>query len=202
MTWRTLVLVALWVVPARWPRHLRLAGCMALWSPVGGVLSLCCAAVITRMGRIRRERTRGAAADREVVVLGELVALGLSAGSGFVTALDDARKELVTSLADEVTSVVRSMRRDGAEMTLAGMPGRASGLYALAGRAMVTGAPLLEVVEQFIDEARSREREGSLAAVRRLPVVMMFPLALLILPGFVVLTVAPGVVAAVERFTS
>ncbi len=202
MTWRMLGTVVVWLWMRDRPRSLRLATALCLWSPPIGVLTVGATTLVTRFRRLRSVRNDASAAQREVVVLGELVALSLSAGAGFVAALDVASRELVTSLRHEVTGVVRAVRRSGAEHALVSATGHATDLYALAGRAMVTGAPLLDVVERFLADARSAERERAMAAARRLPVAMMFPLSLLILPGFVLLTIAPGLVAAVDRFAS
>jgi hypothetical protein len=64
---------------------------------------------------------------------------------------------------------------------------------------MASGAPVLEAVERYGEERRADDRSACEAAVRRLPVLLSFPLALLILPGFVLLTVAPALSGALER---
>jgi hypothetical protein len=64
---------------------------------------------------------------------------------------------------------------------------------------MASGAPVLDAVERYGEERRAEDRAAREAALRRLPVLLSFPLALLILPGFVLLTVAPALSGAVER---
>jgi pilus assembly protein TadC len=47
--------------------------------------------------------------------------------------------------------------------------------------------------ELSLDEASTNER------LARLPIKMLFPLALLILPGFLLVTVAPAVVSGISK---
>jgi hypothetical protein len=58
---------------------------------------------------------------------------------------------------------------------------------------------LLEIVAALVVEQRAEERARAVAAAKRLPVRMLFPLALLILPGFLVLTVGPTLLSAFDR---
>lgn len=172
---------------------------VGLWS-----LPLAAAAVGVGVGlrHVRplwHRRRQQQAAQRELVLLGELVALGLGSGLPFLTALDTAAHELSTGLRREVEDVLRVARRRGSAAALAAGGGTARRLYVLAARASATGAPLRDAVEAFVEEARTQRRVALAAAARRLPVLLTFPLALLILPGFVLLTVAPAFVGALER---
>jgi pilus assembly protein TadC len=54
-------------------------------------------------------------------------------------------------------------------------------------------------VEAFASEQRHAEHNRSLAAARRLPVKLLLPLALLILPGFVILAVGPALARSLAR---
>jgi len=201
-TWRAVLAVA--AVAALGGSRRRWAACVvaAVWSPVLAVG----VALVTVVGRWVAGRRWRRAIDREataeVVVLGELVTLGLAAGMTFIAALDRAGRELQTTLAGEVDAVVRNSRRDGAHAVLATATGRGSRLYLLAARAMATGAPMLDAVEMFVAQERDAERARRQAAVRRLPVTLVFPLALLILPGFVVVVLAPALVASLQRLGS
>jgi tight adherence protein C len=155
------------------------------------------AALLLARRRIRARADRDA--DGDVAVLGELVALGLSAGLTFPAALDLGAGEVAPLLRSEVAGVLREARSSGAGAILESASGRARRLYLLAGRAMVTGAPVLTAVEALVAERRDEERSRVRARARRLPVRMLFPLALLILPGFVLLTLGPALLGALER---
>ena len=99
------------------------------------------------------------------------------------------------ALAHEVGDLLRRAARDGLGHALAAADGRGRPLYAGAARAVVTGAPLAPAVDAVVREAIAGQRAADLEAARRLPVRLMLPLALLILPGFVLLTVGPTVLA-------
>jgi hypothetical protein len=148
--------------------------------------------------RTRRLATREAAGD--VGLLAELTGLGLSAGLGLSQALSAARPFVHVDLAGEVGVVLRRAAHGGLAAALAEASGHGRRLYLLTARAVVTGAPLASAVDAFVADAAAEERATQLEAARRLPVRLMLPLALLILPGFVLLTVGPTVLAALERF--
>lgn len=136
--------------------------------------------------------------DSDETRIAELVALGLSAGLTFPVALEQAA-ELETGCSPETVRVLRAMRTGGIAAALESHDGDLRRLAVVAGRAQLTGAPLLPAVEALIDEHRSAARSERLSAVRRLPVQMAIPLALLILPGFVVLVTAPALIASLDR---
>lgn len=197
--------LAMWMVglsPRARQGQLALAAVVLVLEPGLGLLGLGLAGavwVLRFRTRLARERRSKRAAEADVVSLGRLVGMGLSAGLNFQTGLEVALPELHPRLAREVSGVLRRSRQDGIASALAGASGLAEPLYGLAGRAIATGAPLGDAVEALVAEATHAERNRLLAEARRLPVKLLVPLALLILPGFVVLTVGPALVSAVER---
>jgi len=60
------------------------------------------------------------------------------------------------------------------------------------------GQPLAPVLERLADEARAARRRLAEADARRLPVTLSFPLVLCTLPSFVLLAIAPSVMAAIS----
>ena len=66
-------------------------------------------------------------------------------------------------------------------------------------RALSTGAPLQPAVSGYATTLRNEERSRELNAARRLPVKLLFPLALLILPGFLIVTIGPAVLGSLDR---
>lgn len=60
------------------------------------------------------------------------------------------------------------------------------------------GLPLAPVLERLADEARSARRRLGEADARRLPVTLSFPLVMCTLPSFVLLAIAPSVLAAIS----
>ena len=192
------VIVATAALPAG-QRRVAVAAGLVMIAPMLAVVALLAVATWTGWRRIHERRAAARAIAAEVALLGDLVGLGLSGGRPFPAALAIAGHHLASPLGDEVAGVVRQVTRNGAPGALAVADGAAVRLYQLAGRALSTGAPLGAAVLEFTDEVRAAQHTERLAAARRLPVILMVPLALLILPGFVLLTVAPAVVGAIER---
>lgn len=172
---------------------------VALWAPAVGVGLVGATAALVVRGRIRARRRAASAVTSELAVLADVLAIGLTAGMAPAEALLFASQRLESELAAEVETVRRAMARSGAAAVMAAAGGTAGRLYLLIGRAMATGAPVLDAVERYGEERRADDRAAREAALRRLPVLLAFPLALLILPGFVLLTVAPALSGALER---
>lgn len=126
------------------------------------------------------------------VLLAELTALGLSAGLSFPASLEAAAQHASGPGRDQVRRALRTPEARGDA-------GPATGLFALADRALLTGAPLLASVDGYAMSLRRDRRAAATERVRRLPVKLLFPLALLILPGFLLLTVGPALLAGLER---
>lgn len=130
--------------------------------------------------------------DAPAIVLTELTALGLSAGLGFTAAVEAAS----TQMPEDEARQIRRRLRSGAH---GDTPEFARELFSLSERAEVTGAPLLASVDGYALSLRRQARADAVAKARRLPVKLLFPLALLILPGFLLLTVAPAFMAGIDR---
>ena len=200
VAWLLVVLGLVSAVP-RSRRGLAWAAGLFVIGPLPAIGCLAGAAGISAYRRQRQRRVEVRLIAAELPLLGDLVGLGLSSGRTFAASIEMAAAQLRSPLGAEVMAVMRRTSRDGAALVLAGSEGAAGRLYQLAGRALTTGAPLAAAVAAFTEEVRATQRAASLAAARRLPVLLMFPLALLILPGFVLLTVAPAVAGALERLT-
>ncbi len=143
----------------------------------------------TEADRIRREDT---------ATLAELTAIGLTGGLGLQPALALAADALGGPIGTEAEAVLRQVRVGGA-VTLATAGGSGGDLYRTMGRAAASGASLLGPVTRLADDLHAELATIRLQAVRRLPVTMLFPLTLLILPGFLLLTVAPAVLEGFSR---
>ena len=200
------MMFGVWAAVRTWrPKRAVQAGALTaalLWVPPLAVVGVGAFALSGRWRRLRQQRRLERAADGDVGVLGELVLLGIRAGLTFVGSLKAAASHLATPLRVEVEAVVRRSRQKGSVESLVTAEGRGSELYALGARAVLSGGSAVTAVRLFVDEQRADERAKALADARKLPVRLLFPLALLILPGFMVLTVGPAVLTAVQRLTS
>jgi len=150
-----------------------------------------------RRWRRRWARRRPVSSKADLPLLVDLTGLGLSAGMTFPAAVAAGADQVGGPLAAEVRQILRR-RTSGVTATDDG--GRiTAGLFAVVDRALVTGAPMLPAVTGYGEALHADERHRRTAAARRLPVKLLFPLALLILPGFLVLTVGPALLAGLER---
>ena len=174
-------------------------GALAVAAPLHGVAGVLALACWRLSRRYHLRRLANAAADGDLVLLADLVAIGLGAGLSLPLALDEAAREVDPVLAAEVRGLRRAMDRLGVASALASASGRAERLYCLTARAAATGAPLAAAVEAFAAECRHAEHARRLESARRLPVRLLLPLALLILPGFVVLVVGPALLESLAR---
>ena len=182
--------VCLGICFARWREVAVGAALLLLFlAPIAGVTALLglCAWVGGR--RVLRPRTR----EDDEAQLAELAALGLTAGLTFPAAVN-AATEAVPG-----TESARLRRAGRIQADPASVPSDDPGLFLVARRALATGAPLAPAVSGYATALRNEERSRQLTAARRLPVKLLFPLALLILPGFLLLTVGPAVLGSIER---
>lgn len=149
-----------------------------------------------RAAAVTRERRRG---DEDVVLLADLVALGVAAGRTVRGALESARVHLHPQLGAEVAALLIDMDRRGSGPAMLGVGGRLADLGRVVSAAVTSGAPVAAAVAAHADRVRHARHSARIAAARRLPVRLLLPLALLILPGFVVLAVGPAVLQALAR---
>ena len=176
-----------------------LGGALAVIQPAA---ALVCGAGLALVGAVRRRsrrRANSASIERELVVLADLIALGLAAGMPVRAALGEARDQVHPTLGDEIDRVLVEADGRGLAAALADASGVAERLFRLLGRSVVSGAPSIDAVESFSRERRHAEHAAALTEARRLPVRLLLPLALLILPGFVVLAVGPALLDAMDR---
>jgi hypothetical protein len=173
-------------------------GSMVLHPLLGTTTAVALLALALR-ARVVADRLGRQRAEADLPALGELVLMGLTAGLSLAGALELAARHVSPELALEVRKVLRGARRSGLGAALGEANGVARRLYLLLARAQLTGAPSGQAVAAFVHEHRDAERTRRLEAARRLPVRLMVPLALCILPGFVLLTVAPSVLGSLRR---
>jgi pilus assembly protein TadC len=199
----TAALVIGWVatrlVPAAWRLAAGVLAVAAYLAPAPAAILALAAALVGWRGRLARSRRTVAAIDGELVVFADLVALGLTAGLPPRAAFEEAAGRVGPVLAAEVRAVVAAADRRGMAAALTDAQGHISRLCRLLARAVVSGAPAVDAVESYASERRHADHAARLAEARRLPVRLLLPLALLILPGFVVLAVGPAVIDAFER---
>lgn len=146
----------------------------------------------------RRCRASSQPASGLQVLAGTLV-VGAAAGMSLQTSLKAARGVVDSQQRSQVERVLRNSHQIGLGAALAAAEGSAAPLFGRLARAQVTGAPLIATVAAFAAEDRAHRRARGTEAARKLPVKLTIPLALLVLPGFLLLTAAPAAVGSIQR---
>lgn len=161
---------------------------------IGGVVWLGAAAVDRSARRRAPDRWRP-----ELIVTCELIVLALDAGMPLLDALDAVTRRLGgapaaalrTCLGDglDVADRLESLGRD--EPTT-------RPLVAVLVDGIRYGAPVRAACLAAAGELRAAHRRSLDTAVRAVPIKLLFPLALFVLPAFVLLTVGPVVLSALD----
>ena len=154
-------------------------------------LTVACALLWLRIPAVRR-RPLSCAIDLDGVA--RLLLLSTAAGLPLGAALSAVAVAGQGPVLDDVRAIVRMARIDGLEPALLRAPERISPLAASLAHAHTSGAPLRPSLEAFLDRRRRQRVAEAVARARRLGVVLVAPLALLLLPGFVLLVFGPVVV--------
>lgn len=194
-----------------------------IWASVGSVLGVGAGLLLTATGSsaaallvlgatgvaagwlardlsLRRDvRTRQRAIERQLPMLAELLALGVSAGASPVVALERAADTMSGPLAEEVGVVIADIRGGRpVEAALADLSSR-SGVRAVQRFvdgiliALERGTPLAAVARAQAEDARTEERRRLVELAGRKDVSMLIPVVFLVLPTVVLVALFPGV---------
>jgi Flp pilus assembly protein TadB len=180
---------------------------LAVFGAVLGPVALPLAVVAWRvpdlvLARIARRTTR--AADREVPVLLDLLAVATSAGLPPQLAFRRAVEGAEGPLAEALHRVVYATDLGGRwrdELRTAGdrleLPDLRRLIGALA-RTEALGSSLSEEISRLAADVREVRRAAAAQRARTAPVKMLFPLVFLVLPAFLLLTVVPVLLTTVR----
>ena len=167
------------------------------------VLSMSVALLIRRLAPIRDARRQQAAIERSLPDAMDLLVLSVRAGLTPFQAVCDLATSDVRAIGGAFGEVVRRTERGqpfadalGALPELLGV--RAGGLADVIATSDRHGLPLGPVLDQLTAEVRSTRRRLDHADARKLPVRLSFPLVVCTLPSFVLLAIAPAVIAALS----
>jgi tight adherence protein C len=173
-------------------------------SPVLGVAAALIAWRVPDLALARLARRTLAAADREIPVLLDLLAVATSAGLPPQLAFRRAVEAATGPLADELRSVLDASdlgARWRDELIVVGerlaLPDLTRLLGALA-RTDSLGSSLAEEIGHLAFDVREVRRAAAAQRARTAPVKMLFPLVFLILPAFLLLTVVPVLLTTVR----
>lgn len=154
-----------------------------------------------RVWRNRRSNLRPLD-DSDIDQLAALLVIGLSASHTLAGAMDAAAREVGGPVRAEVDDLLRRSRVSGLARALAETEGPLALLTGQLARAHITGAPMIGAVAAFLDTRRAAARAGLMESARTLPVRLIVPVALFLLPGFIVLLMGPFIAAQVAELST
>ena len=182
----------------------------AVLSPVLGVPAALIAwrvpdLALARLARLARRTL--AAADREIPVLLDLLAVATSAGLPPQLAFRRAVEAATGPLADELRWVLDASDLGGRwrdELVVVGDRLALPDLHRLLGALARTdslGSSLAEEIGHLASDVREVRRAAAAQRARTAPVKMLFPLVFLVLPAFLLLTVVPVLLTTVRSIS-
>jgi Flp pilus assembly protein TadB len=192
-----IVMAGYLAMPSRRTLAAGVVGAVAvLGHPLLGVMLLGSGIAVHQLGRIRKAREVGASQDEDSVLAIELVGLGVVSGLPFRSAASMTASELGGPVASEITHALRSV--NAGQQPSISIPDIQT-LFNAAETAESTGMPLAGTITAMAADRRRAAAAASRERLAKLPVKMLFPLAFLILPGFVLLTVVPPLISGLSN---
>jgi pilus assembly protein TadC len=168
-------------------------GPLPLLGPILGLASAAAPSLL--VSRAARHRAR--AADSAIPQLLDLLSAGTAAGLPAMAVLARASRTVRGPLAEELGSVLVAVDhgapwRSELEAMAArlGLPDLRR-VVATIGRSERLGSSLSRSLRDLAADVRAARRAGATERARAAPVKMLFPLVLLVLPAFLLLTVVP-----------
>ena len=150
----------------------------------------------------RRARS-GGRLDDGLALTSDLLAVAVAAGLTPYLALEVAARFVPEPIAGRLGDVVIAARggqrlADALDAEAARTPALGPLLVLLAASER-SGAPVGAALGRLAASTRAQARRRAMARARTVPVRLLFPLVFLVLPAFLLLTVAPVVLATLTR---
>lgn len=155
---------------------------------------------LVRWKGIRSEKVETVAVRVEELLAVDLVASGVEAGVSFDVAAGTALHHVREPVASQMSRHIRLSHRTVVAEDVED-PSPVGAMFNAARASATSGAPLSEGLRALSDSERGRDDAVQRERLERLPVKMLFPLAFLILPGFLLVAVAPSVVGGISKLT-
>jgi tight adherence protein C len=159
------------------------------------------------VGAIVRFR-RAASSDRDhraveaaALEAADLIGLGLAGGLSVAAACRIAGDHCDPTLRPDLERLIAAMSRRGVVPALTDDRGPLSKVSTAIGSAVAAGAPVLPALDAHVRQEHHRRHIERIEAARRLPIRLLVPLALLVLPGFVLIAVGPAVIDSLARLS-
>lgn len=152
--------------------------------------------LLRRPTRVRSHADRSRAELR----LAMLLQIGLAAGLSVRSCLVSVKQHVAPDTAAAIDAALREGLLIGLTRSLGS--GHHDRLFRILADAQASGAPATLALGAFIADETERLRTAVAERARTLPVRLAIPVALGLLPGFVLLAVAPQIVLALRQMLS
>lgn len=190
----------------RYPRHAVVAVTVIVALLIDPVLPFGAGVVVLAWPRLRillDERERRARVASAIPDAIELLVLMIRAGLTPRQAVEGSVRQAPRSIRPGFVEVDRRLHRgDGLAEALRGLPDvLGPGLDPIADTLAIAerhGTPIGDALTQLSAEVRQQRRRAAEADARKLPVRLSFPLVFCTLPSFVLVAIAPAVLAALS----
>lgn len=150
---------------------------------------------IRHVRQLRRAREHNSAVTEDGVLAVELVSLGVVSGLTFRSAATLTAHQIEGTVAAEIVQALRSI--NAGEQPSARNPD-IKAMFSAAEISENTGMPLAGTLTALASDRRRDAAGAAKESLARLPVKMLFPLAFLILPGFLLLVVVPPLISGLS----
>jgi len=190
--------LALLVAPRRAMVPVGLTALGFIIHPLLGVAALGGGLALVQLRGVRRSRAGALDEDEDSALAVELVGLGVTAGLPFRNAAMMTAGQLRGPIGDEISQALRSVAA-GQQPEITSPALRS--MFNSAESSERAGMPLAGRLNAMALDRRRAAAAASRERLAKLPVKMLFPLAFLILPGFVLLTVVPPLMSGLSRLS-
>ena len=179
-----------------------LAAAVAI-GPLPTAVALASILLLRRLRPIRAARRQRVAIERDLPAAIDLLVLSVRAGLTPFQAVRELATSSDGAISDAFSEVVRRTERGqpfADALTALGelLGAQAGGLADVIATNDRHGLPLAQVLDQLTTEVRNARQRFDQAEARKLPVRLAFPLVVCTLPSFVLLAIAPAVIAALS----
>jgi Flp pilus assembly protein TadB len=169
---------------------------VSLVHPMAAIVVVGAGFAIHRLIGIRQSRSAHTGSNGDGLLAVELVGLGVTAGLPFRNAAAITSAQVSEPVAREMSRALRSVS--------AGQPPSIEipeirSMFSAAQASESSGTPLAGTLNAVARDSRRASAAASKERLAKLPVKMLFPLAFLILPGFVLLTVVPPLMSGLSK---
>lgn len=200
MTMAAVLVLTAWVTPLPLPARIA-CGALGVIRLFGVAAAVLVAGVAIGIVAARRIGVHAQASERDAdaeLLAIDLIGLGVAGGLSFPQAVAMAASTVTGTPQRRLRSLQRQLA--AGSVSLAG-EGPIGEVARVAERSAASGAALGPGLDAIAESVRSERAAAERARLARLPVRLLFPLALLILPGFILLAVGPAVLSGLSRLS-